>query len=138
MATAQFWEGAHPLQSLQEQLYDNLVPTHGSAPTPHGELLRCLTKIYYDVYNGGFCNADVLDAEIAHAQNNIEQLKKFMRNPQYWARQRSLRKVAKTLGRDKGSASILAEAAAGLDDLVAAAIRHAAKQEGIQTDEAQA
>lgn len=138
MATAQFWGGTHPLQSLQEQLHKNLVPTHDSAPTPHGELLRCLTKIYYDVYNNGFCNADALDAEIAHAQSNIEQLKKFMQNPQYWARQRSLRKVANTLGREKDSASILAEATAGLDDLVAAAVRYAAKQEGIQTEDSQA
>lgn len=57
----------------QEQ-YDSiehLVPDRGESDDPAIELLRCMGNIYYDVYNNGGCNFDVLHKEIKH-------LNKFM------------------------------------------------------------
>lgn len=54
--TISFWNNNHPLQSLYNELYDSLVPSHGSAETLAGEVIRAATKLYYDYYNNGLCN----------------------------------------------------------------------------------
>jgi len=54
--TPQFWQGTHPLSNRNEELHALLVPDFGAAPSLHGELLRCVTRIYYDLYNNGLAN----------------------------------------------------------------------------------
>lgn len=52
-----YWNGDGELQEIHEALFDALVPGCGKAPTEHGEALRCITRIYYEAYNNGGCNA---------------------------------------------------------------------------------
>jgi hypothetical protein len=39
-----------------DELTEKHIPTTGMAKTIKGELLRCATRLYYDVYNNGLCN----------------------------------------------------------------------------------
>jgi hypothetical protein len=48
-----FWDHNSPHQDLYNSLYTKLVPASGKAPTEHGNLLRCMSKLYYDYYNNG-------------------------------------------------------------------------------------
>jgi hypothetical protein len=51
-----FWNSNSPMQERYEELFEKLVPTFGESITSHGELLRCVGRIYYDRYNNGFGN----------------------------------------------------------------------------------
>lgn len=51
-----FWGQTHPLSAKHEALFAKLVPSSGEAGTAHGEVLRAITRIYYDVYNNGLGN----------------------------------------------------------------------------------
>lgn len=55
------WNNASPLQATYEALAAALVPAYGAALTPHGELLRAATRVYYDRYNNGFGNGPFTD-----------------------------------------------------------------------------
>ncbi len=55
-ASKTFWSGTSDLQQDNDALFAALVPPMGPALTPHGELLRATTRIYYDRYNNGFGN----------------------------------------------------------------------------------
>lgn len=47
-------------KGIYQNEYDNLkklVPYSGEADTVHGEMLRCVGKLYYDYFNNGNCNA---------------------------------------------------------------------------------
>lgn len=48
-----YWDhtGAH--QALYDSIREKLVPRSGPAPTPHGELLRVATRVYYAFHNDG-------------------------------------------------------------------------------------
>lgn len=61
VATGTFWNNASPLQATYDTLASALVPAYGAALTPHGELLRAATRIYYDRYNNGFGNGPFTD-----------------------------------------------------------------------------
>lgn len=63
MSTARvsFWEGNHPLQDRLIKLEGELVPARGAAETRHGELLRCISRFYWDYNNNG--NGNVLERE---------------------------------------------------------------------------
>ena len=46
--------------------YDELsafIPEKGMAETIKGELLRCASRLYYDVYNNGLCNDKTYEIE---------------------------------------------------------------------------
>lgn len=51
-----YWnhQGLH--QKLYIKLMAELVPEAGDAETPHGEVLRLASNLYYDLYNNGGCN----------------------------------------------------------------------------------
>jgi hypothetical protein len=51
-----YWDHNGKFQTLQDQLFQQLVPASGKCNTVEGELLRAASKIYYDYYNNGFGN----------------------------------------------------------------------------------
>ena len=52
--TGKYWRGGG--DSEYQQLWNQLVPASGVAPTVEGELLRAASRLYYDWYNNGFGN----------------------------------------------------------------------------------
>ena len=55
-----YWtnEGKH--SGLYRLLWDKLVPAQGPSKAFHGEILRCASRLYYDLYNNGLGNLDTL------------------------------------------------------------------------------
>ena len=51
-----FWEKTHELSELYSALFNLLVPVSGVASTKHGELLRMVSRLMYDIFNNGLCN----------------------------------------------------------------------------------
>ena len=58
-----YWENDGKYQKQYQILWDKLIPPRGSSSNDHGELLRCIVKLHYDVFNNGLCNWDVLYGE---------------------------------------------------------------------------
>lgn len=52
-----YWSKEGRFQADYERLWDALVPASDEAETPHGELLRCGSCLYYDRFNNGCCNS---------------------------------------------------------------------------------
>lgn len=52
-----YWASKGELQDIYEALVDALVPDMGAAPTEHGNALRWIGNIYYEIYNNGGINA---------------------------------------------------------------------------------
>lgn len=52
-----YWNSKGELQEIHDALWNAIVPIGGEAPTKHGNALRWIDKIYYEVYNNGGCNA---------------------------------------------------------------------------------
>lgn len=50
-----YWNSTGKHQAAYEELC-KLVPSSGPAGTVEGEMLRAVTRLYYDYYNNGFCN----------------------------------------------------------------------------------
>ena len=48
-----YWDNTGYYQDIYDRLYDNLVPSNGDADTIHGELIRCIGRLYYDFCNNG-------------------------------------------------------------------------------------
>lgn len=51
-----YWNGNGAYQTEYDKLYSQLVPSIGSSPTLHGELIRCCSRLFYDYCNNGNCN----------------------------------------------------------------------------------
>lgn len=56
--TNSYWSQKGIHQGEYDRLQAKLVPSLGRAWTMHGNLLRCIGNIYYDLYNNGLCNAN--------------------------------------------------------------------------------
>jgi hypothetical protein len=54
-----YWSKKGQHQELYDSLQAALVPDEGFAATDAGEILRCFSNVYYDVFNNGGCNLDV-------------------------------------------------------------------------------
>ena len=50
-------EGTGKHNKEYDELYEKLVPDAGEAPTVRGELLRCVSRLGYEYWNNGNCNA---------------------------------------------------------------------------------
>lgn len=62
-----FGNGAYSKEN--GELYNKLVPFSNEAETHHGELIRCINKLIYDLGNNGFGN--VFDAEYDTYHNDV-------------------------------------------------------------------
>ncbi len=54
-----YWDENGVYQKEYDELYTQLVPDRGEADTVHGEMIRCVSRLFYDYCNNGNCN--VLD-----------------------------------------------------------------------------
>jgi len=52
-----YWNNQGAYQTEYDALYAVLVPVSGSATTLNGELIRGVTRLSYEFYNNGNCNA---------------------------------------------------------------------------------
>lgn len=57
-----YWDNRGKYQKEYDILWDELVPAEGQADTQLGELLRLVSKVYYDRYNNGFGNGPFREA----------------------------------------------------------------------------
>lgn len=53
-----YWNKKGKYQELYDRLRHDLVPDMGYADTEAGEMIRCLSNVYYDVFNNGGGNLD--------------------------------------------------------------------------------
>jgi hypothetical protein len=60
-----YWNNDGKYQSLYTKLYEQ-VPPEGKADKVHIDLLRNVSNLYYDLYNNGFGNCDVLHLQWEH------------------------------------------------------------------------
>jgi len=51
-----YWGETGKYQNEYETLYEELVPESGKSFTVEGEMMRAVSKIYYDLFNNGGCN----------------------------------------------------------------------------------
>lgn len=58
-----YWGGTGVYQYEYDKLYSELVEISGSAKTINGELIRCISRLYYDYCNNGNCNALEIEME---------------------------------------------------------------------------
>lgn len=59
-----YWGETGVYQSVYDRLYKNLVPDSGEAETLHGELVRCISRLYYDYNNNGNMNSMSCETEM--------------------------------------------------------------------------
>lgn len=59
-----FWNGNHLFSEELTNLEDRFVPMSGSAATPHGEAIRAVSRLNYEYFNNGNCNAAEINKEI--------------------------------------------------------------------------
>lgn len=55
-----YWNNEGGYQKEYDELYKKLVPDKGEANTVHGEMLRGVSRLYYDYFNNG--NGNAVDA----------------------------------------------------------------------------
>lgn len=58
-----YWNNEGAYQEQSDFLYSQLVPHVGNAPTIHGEMIRCVHRLYYEFCNNGNCNALEFETE---------------------------------------------------------------------------
>lgn len=51
-----YWEGKGKYQKLYDKLYESLVPPNGECDTDNGEIIRIVSRLYYDIFNNGGWN----------------------------------------------------------------------------------
>lgn len=61
--TPTYWSGEGKFQIDYDRLYSELVPMEGQSKTLNGELIRCISRLFYDYCNNGNCNARVVETE---------------------------------------------------------------------------
>ena len=61
-----YWYETGVFQEGYDLLYAQLVPDSGCAPTIHGEMIRCVSRLFYDFCNNGNCNAVDMKMEKCH------------------------------------------------------------------------
>lgn len=52
-----YWDESGAYQKEYKELYDKLVHPSGSSKTLHGELIRAISRLFWDYCNNGNCNA---------------------------------------------------------------------------------
>jgi hypothetical protein len=62
-----YWSETGAYQKEYDSLWKELVPSKGDAYTIHGELIRCVSRLYYDYCNNG--NGNVLDLKMQTCHN---------------------------------------------------------------------
>lgn len=67
-----YWNCRGEMQADADDLRHRLIPDQGHAPTGHGEILRCVSNVYYDLYNNGGENlAHSREEDFRHVRQNV-------------------------------------------------------------------
>jgi len=61
-----YWGLNGAYQKEYDVLWDKLVPSAGNAETIHGEMIRCISRFFYEYCNNGNCNALDREKESCH------------------------------------------------------------------------
>ena len=61
-----YWALNGAYQKEYDVLWDKLVPSAGYGETIHGEMIRCVSRLFYDYCNNGNCNAVDTKMEECH------------------------------------------------------------------------
>lgn len=70
-----YWDKKGKYQELHSKYYKKLVPGSGEATSSHGELLRMVNRLYYDVYNNGLCNDKT--EEVDYILKNVNKFSQY-------------------------------------------------------------
>mgnify|MGYP000556944428 CR=1 FL=1 len=62
-----YWGHDGAYQNLYDSLWEQLVPASGYAPTIHGEMMRSISRLFYDYCNNGNGNALDRRMETCHS-----------------------------------------------------------------------
>lgn len=75
-----YWNNKGKFQAQYDYIYNNLMPDYGSSTNEHIEVIRCVSKIYYEYYNNSNCNTyDRRDGEEAYEYELREYYKEMVR-----------------------------------------------------------
>lgn len=77
-----YWGNEGKYEAEYKELYRNHVKSKGRSESLRGELLRCVSKLYYDLYNNGGCNVDYRDRSSFYGQM-IKLVSTYLKIPQY-------------------------------------------------------
>lgn len=69
-----YWNNEGKFQKDCDELSERLIPVSGKCFNSYGELLRCVTNLYHDYNNNGFCNIGNKLNEINYIQDHIIEL----------------------------------------------------------------
>ena len=61
-----FWNRTHPLSTKKTELWERLVPPSGESLTEHGELLRMISRLGYEIFNNGLTNDQKTGIQAPH------------------------------------------------------------------------
>lgn len=75
-----YWESKGAYQKEYDELYDEMVPSSGHSETLAGEVLRAVSRLGYEYYNNGNCNAcevtenegDWIECEYCHGSGMVD------------------------------------------------------------------
>lgn len=59
-----YWNNNGAYQEEYDKLYEELVPSRGEADTIHGEMIRAVSRLFYDFCNNGNCNVIEVQEEL--------------------------------------------------------------------------
>jgi len=79
---SKYWDHTSRFHEEYQDLWNELVPAQGEAPTLQGELLRNMSRIAYDYYNNGFGNDKKDEALFLEGHSNL--FKPYMTDPKNW------------------------------------------------------
>lgn len=66
-----YWNDNGKYQKESNLLWRTFVPNTGSCETITAELYRCISRIYYDIYNNGGCNLSPNDYFIVFVDEHL-------------------------------------------------------------------
>lgn len=58
-----YWNNNGAYQEQYDKLYNELVPSSGEADTVHGEMIRAVSRLFYDFCNNGNCNVREIERD---------------------------------------------------------------------------
>jgi hypothetical protein len=62
-----YWGHNGAYQNLYDSLWEQLIPSSGYATTIHGEMIRSISRLFYEFCNNGNCNALDRRMETCHS-----------------------------------------------------------------------
>lgn len=75
-----YWNNKGKFQAQYDYIYNNLMPDYGRSTNEHIEVIRCVSKIYYEYHNNSNCNTyDRRDGEEAYEYELREYYKEMVR-----------------------------------------------------------